>query len=641
MTRGNCRARFSVLGPLEVADRGEIISIPAAKQRIILATLLLRPNQFVSVDELIERMWDGDEPAPGRGAVHTHIGRLRRTLADQGVRQFIQTRELGYIAEFAADELDLMRHRHLVDLAATERKEGRAAEEADALAAALALWRPTPLSNVRSHLLHAIDVPLLVEERLRTLERWGELALRLGRYDEMITQMKAALMDNPTRERLTAQLMLALSRSGRQAEALEAYKIVVELLREELGVEPGAELRETYLLVLRQDARAGPEPRVTSSGTEHAERPDEVRSLSGEMAKLLQLLTELTPTPAEVPAVPHAFTGRSAPLQRVHALLTAERRRGVIAITGAGGVGKSALAIRAAHRAAEHFPDGSIYVDLGGSTLDSHPATVRYALGRILRSLGVNPSTIPSDVEEAAGRLRSLTSGKRLLLVLDNASHPAQVHPLLPAGPGSRVLITSRRAFTSLDVSAVERLDPLLLSEAVAMLRTLIGARRADSDLDALTQIAHLCECLPLALRVAARRLAARPNLPVRALAAQLGDERQRLPMLSDDDGGGVRSMLMVSYRALDSVADGVVATRLLRLLAVRDLTSTDPSVAASLAGLTEQEAQLALDQLAGAHLVEVASAGLYRLPALVRLFARELAHEVTGFDTPALACHG
>jgi DNA-binding SARP family transcriptional activator/tetratricopeptide (TPR) repeat protein len=609
---------FGVLGQLEVIRHDRTISIPSGKQRIVMATLLLNGNQHVSQDKLIECLWNDTPPPKAGGALQTHIARLRRTLGDGADgHPLISTRSLGYVIEVSEATLDLFRFRDLVGQADRLSEMKDTAGESRVLEEALALWRGPALVDVPSESLQRDDVPQLTEERLRVLERWFDVKLLTGSPNQIVPGLRAATAEHPLRERFWAQLMLALARSGRQAEALEAYRTVVDVLREEAGIDPGEELRHLHQSILTGDSEPA-FPATQGNSVIHASSAQPETEMPVEHA---------TPVPAELPRDVASFVGRSADIRHLCDLLTARDSPAICALAGAGGIGKSALAIRLAHLVADRFPDGQLYVNLHGATPDVEPLKPEEVLGRFLRSIGVLDAVTPLGVEEAAGRLRSLTDGKRMLIVLDNAHDAAQIRPLLPGSKTCRVLVTSRKVLASLDGATHHRLGALSADEAVALLARLIGPERMDAEPVAAAQVARLCEGLPLAIYLAASRLIARTAWPLSALADRLATEQRRLNELQIEDQA-IRASFQVSYRDLTNDAAGRAAARLFRLVSLLEGPDIGVPAAAALTDVPEEQAEDLLDRLVDAQLLDSSPPGRYHTHDLLRLFARERAAE-------------
>ncbi|WP_436763551.1 AfsR/SARP family transcriptional regulator [Streptosporangium sp. V21-05] len=607
--------RFGVMGPLEVTRDGLVVPVSAVKQRVVLATLLLHANRPVSLDLLIERIWDGTAEREGaRAAVQAHVGRLRGTLqAGLDGPSPIRTRDHGYSIEATPDTLDVTRFQDLVSRAA---EAGDAEEEGALLRRALTLSRGPILANVPSASLHQVEVAWLTEEHLRAQARWFDVGLRLGRHDELISELRTVTATHPLREPFWAQLMLALHRSGRQAEALRAYESVVTLLREELGIDPGGELRRLHQAVLSDD----PELALSPAATRTAIAPP-----AGEAARA-DGDRDGPPVPSELPADAATFVGRRSELRLLHDVLTGDGPRSV-AVVGAGGTGKSALAVHAAHGVAERFPDGRLYVNLHGATPNAEPLEPQEVLRRFLRSLSAADSTIPTEAEEAAGRFRSFTSGRRVLVVLDNARDAAQVRLLLPGGDGCGVLITSRRGLGSLDGVTHQRLGMLPDEEALSLFARLVGSARVAGEPGPAAEVVRQCGNLPLAVRIAAARLTNRPAWRISTLAGRLAAEHHRLSELRVDDHA-VRASFMVSYEDLTANHDDADAARVFRLLGVLDLPDVSVPVAAALAAVPDERAEDLLDRLVDMQLVENPAPGRYAMHDLLRLFARERAAE-------------
>jgi tetratricopeptide (TPR) repeat protein len=428
----------------------------------------------------------------------------------------------------------------------------------------------------------------------------------LGQHADLITDLRAAVVTQPLRERLQALWMLALYRCGQQAEALTAYRTVRDQMVQELGIEPGPPMQRLHRQILTADPALDPP-------TPDAE-PDMV--------------------PRQLPPDIGGFTGRDRELARLGRLLRQGYDRGaplITAIDGVPGVGKSALAVHAAHRLAYRFPDGQLYADLQGATPagpdgEPGPLAPMTVLLAFLRALGT-PDRDIATLDEAAARFRAATADRRLLVVLDNARDATQIQPLLPAGPGCAVLVTSRRVLATLDGATPVHLDVLARAEAVTLLGRLAGGRRTGAEREAAAEVARLCGYLPLALRIAAARLTARPSWPVRALVERLTDTHRRLDELQAGDLG-VRTSFQVSLVALRDSADhrDRVAARAFPLLGVLDGADVGVPVAARLIDTPEADAEAALERLVDAQLLDSPAPGRYRLHDLLRLFARERA---------------
>ena len=602
--------QFGLLGPLVVADAaGRRVEVPGPRLRMLLAALLLHANTPVSGEVLAEAVWDG---APGPAAVRTlrsHIARLRRLLGPEAGR--VAAREPGYLIHAEPSELDVAVFEALCHDADTALRAGAWAEASGHATRALALWRGAPLTDVPSQPLHGQIVPRLEQLRLQTLENNAQARLHLGHHERLVPQLRDLAASHPLRERFHAQLMLALARSGRQAEALTAYQHARQALVDELGIEPGPELRNLHERILASDTALLTPPRPEST-----HQPP-----------------RLPETPRQLPADVRHFIGRTGELQALSGLLPGNARAGgavvISVIGGTAGVGKTALAVHWAHQVADCFPDGQLYVNLRGYD-PAQPVSAADALAGFLRSLGVPGQDIPPEPDQRAARYRSLLAGKRMLVVLDNAGSAGQVRPLLPGTPACTVVVTSRDALAGLvarDGATRLDLDLLPLEDAVTLLRTLIGAR-ADAEPDATAELAARCCRLPLALRVAAELAVTRPDVPLAGLAGELADLSTRLDLLNagGDPGTQVRMVFSWSCRHL-----GAEDARTFRLLGLHPGPDLEPYAAAALVGTTVSQARRALDVLARAHLIQPAGPGRYGMHDLLRGYARELSATVDG----------
>jgi DNA-binding SARP family transcriptional activator len=614
---------FGVLGPLQVVagESGEPCAVSGTRLRALLAVLLWRANQPVPVDELAELVWDGAPPGGAPEAVRALVKRLRRGLDERAAARIV-TRAPGYAVEVAGDELDASWFERLTRDAGAAVRAGRWAEAARAATGALGLWRGSPLADVPAQLLRDRWVPHLEELHVQALEWRVEADLHEGRHEQLIPELRDLIARHPLREHFHGQLMLALYRCGRQSEALAAYRRARDVLVGELGVEPGPGLRELHQRILSVD------PALTVT-----EPPPSVPALLAQ-GKPQQV------TPRQLPSAVPGFTGRAAELQALTGLLDrpGERVPGAVvisAIGGTAGVGKTALAVHWGHQVAGRFPDGQLYANLRGYDPDQ-PVPAAGALAGFLRSLGVAGQDIPPEENERAARYRSLLAGKRMLVILDNAGSADQVRPLLPGSPACAVVVTSRDTLAGLVArDGVTRLDLDLLpqQDAVALLRTLIGAR-ADAKPGA-AELASQCCRLPLALRVAAGLAASRPAVSLAALVSELADLRTRLDLLEvgGDPRTGVRAVFSWSYRHL-----GAEDARAFRLLGLHPGPDLEPYAAAALTGATVEQARRALDTLVRAHLIQPAAPGRYTMHDLLRGYAREFTSSPDSGDEPQAA---
>ena len=613
-------------------------AIGSPKVRTLLAALLLEAGRVVSVESLKDALWGGAPPASAQASLHNHVARLRRLLDDP---ERLRAVPPGYVLRVEQGELDVhVFERHLATArgAYAARNWERVVRECTS---ALAQWRGTPLSGLPAELGGYAFVQRLKEARLLLLE-WrydAGLAVDGARPDGLVPELAALTAEHPLREAYHRQLMLALHRTGRQAEALAVHRDLRTRLIEELGVEPGQAVREAHVEVLQNvhaPARAdGEEPPQgpPALGDESRTRgaggnPNPAEGRVPTHTPAPALAPAPAPAPAQLPPPPPHFTGRAA--EQTDLKQTLLDRRGHPVISGMAGVGKSALALHIAHQLRERFPDGQLYINLHGATPGMTPLTAAQALTALLRELGTEPRRIPEPPDEAAALLRSLLAPTRTLLVLDDAANAAQVRPLLPAGAGCSVIVTSRSPLTALDGARRFPLTPLSGEESAELLRAVSGR----SALDAAHPLVELTGRLPLALRIVAARLAARHALTPDVLAGQLAATQGRLHHLEYDDLS-VRRSLAVAHDAL--AAAGREADRdaalVLRGIGTLDLPAYGAPLLAHLVGIDARRAEAALDRLVDVALLEETVYGRYAPHDLVRDFARELAGGASDVD--------
>ncbi|WP_394613851.1 BTAD domain-containing putative transcriptional regulator [Lentzea sp. JNUCC 0626] len=564
---------FRVLGPLEVLLDGVPVAVPAGRGQVLLAALLLRPNEFVSVDELVERVWDGDPPDPERAhkTLQTVVLRLRRSL---GAANCVRTSAQGYRAEVGPDQLDLTRFRELV----AQGEHG----------AALKLWRGPVLANVRSDSLHGEEVQRLVEEQVVALERRIDADLARA-ADVLVPELRSLVREHPLRETFWAQLVLALHGAGRQAEALAAYQEIRTLLANELGVDPGPRLRQAHAQVLAGDVSVK--------------------------------------VPRQLPPVHPHFVGRQDELARLTETLRARPGEPVLisAINGIGGVGKTVLAVRWAHQLADRFPDGQLYVNLRGFDLRAEPLDPVAAARNFLVALGVQD--LPRSDDAVLDACRSTLADRRVLVLLDNARNVEQVRPLLPGGGGSLVVITSRSRLSGLVVREGAHpvaLDVMDEQAATDLLTERIGAARVAAEPAAVARLVQRCAGLPLALGIVAARASYGDSLTT--LADELEGERLRALDI-DDPETGVGAVFSWSLRC---VSDG--AARTFVALGAHPGPEFTVEAAASLTAVPPARARRVLDELVAGSLVTRTATGRFTLHDLLRDYASarfgELARE-------------
>jgi DNA-binding SARP family transcriptional activator len=597
---------WRILGPLEVWTGEGWTGLGAPKWRALLAALLAERGQVVSTERLVDELWLEDPPPGARKLVSGYVSRLRRLLADPGGR-VLATRAPGYQLMVVRADLDAWRFEDLLAAGRGALHNENAGEAAELLAEALALWRGPPLADVPRGPLAAAEMLRLEELRLAAVELRIEAEICCGHQAKLVPELRQLTARHPLRERFSHQLMRVLEACGRPAEAVESYARARRVIADELGADPGPDLQNLHQRILAGDAAPTVEPPAGSS----------------QRTAIPAVLV-----PRELPATVRHFTGRARELRWLSALLTDSSGAGgavvISAIGGTAGVGKTGLAVHWANQVTEHFPDGQLYVNLRGYDPDQ-PMPAADALARFLRALGVASQGIPLDADERAARYRSLLSGRRILVVADNAGSVEQVRPLLPGTPGCAVVVTSRDSLTGLVVRDGARrldLDPLPSEDAVGLLRELIGGQ-VDADPAAAMALADQCARLPLALRVAAELAAGRRTVPLADLVIDLADQQRRLDLLEADGDPhtAVRAVFSWSYRYLD--AD---AARTFRLLGLHPGLDLDTYAAAALTGTTVERAGQVLGHLARAHLIQPAGPCRHSLHDLLRAYARELA---------------
>ncbi|MGX1631326.1 BTAD domain-containing putative transcriptional regulator [Streptomyces albidoflavus] len=583
--------RFQLLGPLSLHDGPESVVLQPAKPTVLLTALLLHANSVVSADYLQRAIWGEEQPATAKAALQTCVLRLRRLFTKHGVTETpIEAVPGGYRITAGPHTLDLIGFRERVRRAAALTHDPQA--ELAALRDALALWQGPLLANVRSDLLHRDEVPRLAEERLRAVERLCGLHLRLGRCGEALGDLWEVTRAHPGHERFHEQLVEALYRTGRQAEALAEYRRVKEYLLQELGVDPGAALQRLELAILRGDTLdAGP------AGEEDGRPAALPEAPAAPGPEEPGLVTPLTPVPD--------FTGRAAEVAALTSHLTADtaHRPGgplTVVLSGAPGIGKSALARHVATQLADRFPGGRLLIRLTGP--DGRPYDPQTVAGQLTRALADRPP------------------GSATLLVLDDAAGADQVRPLLAACTGGAVVVTSRRGLAGLVAThggRVVRLGPFRPAESHALLRSVLGAERVDAEPDEARRIAEGCGHHPLALRIMTARLLTRPGLGLADSARWLGPDQAGRLALTDAPGLSVPEVLGEALARLDPP----LADAFPRVAALGPACGAE-EVAPAL-GLGEAETEQLLDRLADAGFLEEGPPGPYRTLPLLRAWAR------------------
>jgi DNA-binding SARP family transcriptional activator len=590
---------FRLLGPVEAVIGGKPIAIGAARQEIVLAQLLLELDHVVSVDRLIDALWPDEPPRTAKSQVQITISALRQLLG----ADVIVTRPPGYLITVPPDALDLTRYEKLTASASRAAAEQRPHDALHDLREALALWRGPALYGLQGEVLRAAAAKLN-ESRISAYQECLTLELQLGRHHEIIAELTELVAEHPLDERFRGQLMLALYRGGRQADALEVFRAGREILRDELGLDPGDDLLRLEQAMLTRDAQ------LESPG------PRQPAGLPGKAAAAL--------VPRQLPRTIADFTGREEVLAEIGRVLTGADASGlvpdvpVVVLTGRGGMGKTALAVRAAHLASSHFPDGQLYMQLRPDMRHTSASL----LEQLLRSVGVHPDAVPRDLDGRAAMYRSMLAGRHVLIVIDGAFSTDHIIPFLPGTPGCAAIVTSVQLITGLEGVHQVHIGSLDEKSAHRLLETLVGAARMSAEPDAARELVQLCEGIPLALRVVAAKLSVRPHWRIAHMLVQLRDETRRLDEL-DLDGASVRATLALAYETLSEPARQLL--RRLTLLGTADFASW---VGAPLLGAGIGDAEDLLQQLVASHLVEANVSEDYsvrfHLHDLVRIYAAE-----------------
>ncbi|MET9224648.1 BTAD domain-containing putative transcriptional regulator [Lentzea sp. NPDC003310] len=596
--RGPRQIVIGTLGNLEVRAAGAPVVVGHARQKAVLAVLAIEAGRVVPPDRLIDRVWGGRAPARARSVLRTYVSQLRRALDATGAT--ITWRDTGYLVDITPEHVDLHCFRGLL----AEARDSGDPRSALALAdEALALWRGEPLAELDTPWARATREHLHQERAAAWADR-VDWALECGRHAELLPDLTARTADDPLDERLAGQVMVALSRSGRPAEALEHYQRTRRRLTEELGTDPGPALQELHQRVLTTDPAL-----VVPPDRRHNAAAD---------------------SPRQLPAPPTAFVGRDEELDHLHRALVASEEATTVVISvlaGAGGIGKTWLALHWAHRHAHRFPDGQLFVDLRGFNPIGDPVDPAVAVRGFLDALGADPGRIPADLDAQAALYRSLVARKRMLIVLDNAAGSDQVVPLLPGTPTCTVLVTSRRKLASvIDRHGARHLTLGVpdRAEARALLTARLPAGRVATEPAAVDELVALCGAYPLALAITARTAATRPALALTEIAAELRALGLEALDHDTDPAAGLPAVLSWSLRHLTDHQRTVFA-----LLGIAPGPDTTSAATAALAGLPESPARKALAALEEASLVERQPVGRYAMHDLIRAYAATTAQDL------------
>jgi DNA-binding SARP family transcriptional activator len=598
---------LATLGPLEAWQHGTVLPLGPPARRTVLGLLVLAQGALVRRDAIIDALW-GDEPPPtALGLLQAHVSRTRKLLEHgPGGHRVLESAGGAYRLALSAGELDLLAFRDLATRAAAAQADHDPAAAAELYDQAMALWQGDPLSNVDALREHPRLIALK-QELAGVLLRYAEVASALGQPYRVLPRLRALAGAEPLNELAHARLVIALAGAGQQAAAIRVYEDMRLRLDRELGLYPGYELSKAYLRVLRGDVHGGTEwrPRAPAATAAPA----------------------TPPAPRQLPAAPRHFTGRPRELRHLSRLLKRASGKAseavIVALTGMAGIGKTAAAVHWGHRVAGQFPDGQLFADLRGSSSSGAPVTPAEALGSFLAALGAPAAQVPVDLDGRAALFRTMLASRRMLIVLDNARDPEQVRPLLPGSPGCVTLVTSRNRLTGLAAAQGAHLITLgVLTDAESrdLLSASLGGQRAAAEPAAVGELFALCGRLPLALCDVSARAVARPGLPLSLLVTEMRDGRRRLDALeTGEPATSVRVVFSWSRAKL-----GEPASRMFRLLGIYPSPDITVTVAACLAGISREQASLALTEVCDEHLLTEISPGRYRSHDLLHTYAAE-----------------
>ncbi|EST37344.1 hypothetical protein N566_13535, partial [Streptomycetaceae bacterium MP113-05] len=623
--------RFGILGPVQILRDGAGQLLRPGRERSLLGLLLLHSGRAFTPEQLVDLLWT-DPPCSARAQVYNMVSRLRRQLEDpRGA--LLRTSDGGYLLAPGSHPVDLTDFRSASAAAKRAAAAGELDNAAEQFGAALDCWRGTAFGGCSEPFVEGAREHL-EEERHRALEGLADALLGLGRYEQVLGTVGPLLAGHPHREDLYRRQMLALAAQGRTADALACYRRAYRRLEEDLGVEPGAPLRELHQAVLCGTPvvpGAGPSSGrgTPTHSASHPSPPRDTAPATRTDPDAAGAAVPAEPTarpvaPRQLPPAPGRLCGRETVLEQARrALQEGPDSLPVVTLSGQGGAGKTALALRTGHALAGEFPDGQLYADMRGA--QPEPADPYEVAARFLRGLGVDGQLVPSDPDERAAALRTRLAGRRVLLVLDDVRDEAQLRPLLPGVPGCAVLATSRRRLTALPGVRSLGVGTLDAQDSLDLLACLVGTDRVDADPEAARGVAELCGHLPLALRIAGARLAARPDWTVGRFRDRLARDRNRLDQLTAGDLD-VRAGMALSYRALPPELQA--ALRGLGLLAAQSVPGW---VVGALAGKAPADEDRIPDELVDRHLllpvgVDQAGQPRFRLHDLVHDFAYERA---------------
>ncbi|RKN35817.1 AfsR/SARP family transcriptional regulator [Streptomyces hoynatensis] len=607
-------AEFGLLGTVEARIDGRRVDLGHAKQRYVLAALLVDANHAVSPGELVTRLWGDRAPQQALASLYSYLSRLRQALAaadDISIDRWAG----GYLLSVERSAVDLHRFRCLV---ARARAAGTPERAAGLFENALGLWHTETLSVPDTPWFNALRNSLAMERLAAELDL-SDRQLLLGKHGELLPGLSARRRAHPLDERVAGQLMLALHRSGRTGEALEEYHVLRRQLAEELGTDPGADLQRLHQRILH----APPAPAATPAPAAATAARSAPVAPQGTAPGAAAAPEQAPAVPRQLPPIPEFFTGRDRELTTLDELLASNRgATAIAALGGAGGVGKTWLALRWAHRNRRRFPDGQLYANLRGFHPTAEPAGPSAVLRGFLTALGMAAEAVPPDPDAQAARYRSLTAGRHMLILLDNARDTAQVAPLLPGGRHGTVLVTSRNQLLGLATRHGARLlgvEVLTEPEGHELFARHLGAARIAAEPAATAELLAHCAGLPLAIGILAARAAAL-GTPLAELAEELREADGRLDALDTGDiGAHLRIVFAASLRVLR-----VEQARAFALLGLLPGPDTGLPAAAALLGLPPSQTRAVLRSLTTAHLIAEHAPGRFRMHALTRLYASE-----------------
>jgi DNA-binding SARP family transcriptional activator len=595
--------RFALLGPVRAWRDTTALELGSPQQRATLAVLLLHEGRQVSADEVVDALWGGEPPRSATGVVRTYVSRLRRILDQRrGTESVIESAGDGYVLPLQGADLDTEQFQRLVLEAQNARRQGELDGSEVKLREALGLWRGLPLAGLRSPYFEA-QRSRLVELQWAATEDLIAAEIELERHADVVAELRSLTARHPLRERLHELLMLALYKSGRQGEALAAFQDARRVLDDELGIDPGPSLQRMHRRILDVDP--------TLTAVERVVVPVEVVSAP-------------TTTPNHLPPDLGDFVGRDQAIRQITDIV-ASPTAGVraVGLTGMPGIGKTVAAVHAAHRLRESFPDGQLYVDLDG--VSDHQADPHHVLGGFLRAFGLPEEVIPETLGDRQGLWRALTAERRVLVVLDNAGSADQVRRLMPSPGGSAAIITGRRRMVELAGVRWTVLGRLHGDEALTLLEHLIGTARVRREYELASRLVSQCAHHPLAIRVIAARLAARPLETIAVAEARLREEVRHLMALYPDCEL-VEAPVERVYRLLDARQ-----AKVFRFAALSDAPDISLAAVAALVELPEQETHVVLESLVDVFLVEATTPGRYTFDPLLKLYAKRKSMFVDG----------